>query len=273
MKVLRLVLRVESVINACNILLGHLTPLDDLERYLKMAMKINSSDSVFLLSYGKLMWAKQDDLDPAERDYGYIEYLRKSLENSPDPSLEVGLIQLIKSNEGRRDYYTPSLKQINHLIQIDQKPDLELLEPKWELYKISISFLFKLHKAVVSHDLGVTSLKGSNHRVFFQNAEGNINMGVLFNDPDVDWDDIYWYNTLAEAMENSLYHQEGLISVETIKLHNSDKEIKTYSCYAELHRNGLDNGTMQNRFLKLDTFFICLSYGALKVGLTDGDRF
>ena len=29
-------------------------------------------------------------------------------------------------------------------------------------------------------------LKGSDHRVLFQNAEGNINMGVLFNDPDVD---------------------------------------------------------------------------------------
>ena len=30
------------------------------------------------------------------------------------------------------------------------------------------------------------------------------------------------------------------------------------------------NGTMQNRFLKLDPFFICLAYGDLMVGITDG---
>ena len=30
------------------------------------------------------------------------------------------------------------------------------------------------------------------------------------------------------------------------------------------------NETMQNRFLRLDTFFICLSYGVLKVGIGDG---
>ena len=31
---------------------------------------------------------------------------------------------------------------------------------------------------------------------------------------------------------------------------------------------------MQNRFLKLDTFFICFSYGSLKEGITEGaDRF
>ena len=75
----------------------------------------------------------------------------------------------------------------------------------------------------------VSSLKGSDHRVFFQNAEGNINMGVLFNDPDIGFDDICWYNTMAGAMENSLIANEGLISI--------DKELKTYSCYVELHRN------------------------------------
>ena len=60
-------------------------------------------------------------------------------------------------------------------------------------------------------------LKGSNHRVFFQNAEGNINMGVLFNDPDVDLEDIYWFNALALAIGESLEKNEGLISVESIK--------------------------------------------------------
>ena len=72
-------------------------------------------------------------------------------------------------------------------------------------------------------------------------------MGVLFNDPDVDVDDIYWYNTLAYAMFISMEKQEGLISVETIKLHNTDEELKTYSCYVELHRTGLNEAKYNTR--------------------------
>ena len=30
------------------------------------------------------------------------------------------------------------------------------------------------------------------------------------------------------------------------------------------------NGTMQNRFLNLDNFFICLAYDDLMVGISDG---
>jgi len=41
--------------------------------------------------------------------------------------------------------------------------------------------------------------------VLFQNAEGNINMGVYFNDPDVEWSDIYWYNILAKDIEEYIY--------------------------------------------------------------------
>ena len=85
----------------------------------------------------------------------------------------------------------------------------------------------------------IPKLKGSNDRVFFQNAEGNINMGVLFNDPDVEMEDIYWFNALAIAIDESLYENEGLISIESIKqLDSTEKELKTYSCYVELHRNG-----------------------------------
>ena len=60
--------------------------------------------------------------------------------NDTDPCSKEKQIQYVKYNESRRDYYTPSLRQINHLIQIDEKPNLELMEPRWELYKISISF-------------------------------------------------------------------------------------------------------------------------------------
>ena len=83
---------------------------------------------------------KQVDLNPIEMDYSYIEYYRKSMLNSKDPSEKERILQHVKFHEGIRDYSTQSLRQINHLIQIDEKPNLELMEPKWELYKISISF-------------------------------------------------------------------------------------------------------------------------------------
>ena len=73
-------------------------------------------------------------------------------------------------------------------------------------------------------------MPGSKHRVLFQNADNNINMGVIFNDPDLELDDIYWYRVLAEEIGNSLTRGEGLISI--------DKQLKTNSCYVELHRNG-----------------------------------
>ena len=55
-------------------------------------------------------------------------------------------------------------------------------------------------------------------------------MGVFFNDPDVEVDEIYWYNAMACAMFDSLRNNEGLISI--------DEELKTHSCYVELHREG-----------------------------------
>ena len=79
------------------------------------------------VSYGTFLCQKESDLDPALKDYGYIEYLQEST--------------LIKSHESARDYFTASLRQVNHLIQIGE-PNLELSEPKWELYKVSISFQY-----------------------------------------------------------------------------------------------------------------------------------
>ena len=72
-------------------------------------------------------------------------------------------------------------------------------------------------------------MKGKSHRVLFQNAEGTINMGVWFNDPEIELCDIFWYNHLENMINNSLANEEGLCSV--------DHNIK--SCYVELHRNGL----------------------------------
>ena len=72
-------------------------------------------------------------------------------------------------------------------------------------------------------------MMGSKHRVLFQNADHNINMGVIFNDPDIELYDVYWYIVLAELMETSLERNEGLIEV--------DHELNTNSCYVELLRN------------------------------------
>ena len=76
----------------------------------------------------------------------------------------------------------------------------------------------------------LTGLQKTAHRALFQSADGKINMGLWFNDPDIDIYDICWFNTIAIAMEKSLQKNEGFISV--------DEELNTKSCYVELHRNG-----------------------------------
>ena len=72
-------------------------------------------------------------------------------------------------------------------------------------------------------------MKKSNGSVLFQNSNFDINMGVWFNDPDVEMDEIIWYNVLArEIFKSDCILQEGLIS--------KNEEFGTASCYAELHR-------------------------------------
>ena len=73
----------------------------------------------------------------------------------------------------------------------------------------------------------MNALKSSNHRVLFQNADGNINMGLFCNDEDID---IYWLNCIAIDMECALLNNEELI--------RTDKESQTQSGYVELHRIG-----------------------------------
>ena len=74
----------------------------------------------------------------------------------------------------------------------------------------------------------IAALRGTSNRVLFQNVEGNINMGVWFNDPDIELDEIFWYSILTREMFYSFEQTEGIISV--------DKELNTYSCYVELLR-------------------------------------
>ena len=80
---------------------------------------------------------------------------------------------------------------------------------------------------------------GTNHRVLFQNAEGNINMGVMFNDPNVELGDFYWYNNLAEQLQKCLITQKcSLGGRKNEELVSYDKKRDILSCYVELHRNG-----------------------------------
>ena len=91
------------------------------------------------VSYGTFLFQKQRDLGPALWDYGYIEYLRHSIPDDAEDSVRESALGSIKFQESMRDYYTASLRQVNHLIQIGET-NLELSESKWELYKVSISF-------------------------------------------------------------------------------------------------------------------------------------
>ena len=54
-------------------------------------------------------------------------------------------------------------------------------------------------------------------------------MGIVFNDPELELSEIYWYHVLGGMMESSLARNEGLITV--------DKKLNTKSCYVELHRD------------------------------------
>ena len=94
----------------------------------------------FLLSYGLQQNDKQDQKDRAKKDYGHIDAFRKSMINETDPRRKEDMSNQLKDYESERDYFTASLRPINHLLQIDQNPNRELVEPRWELYKVSISF-------------------------------------------------------------------------------------------------------------------------------------
>ena len=198
------------------------------------------------------MDSKQDDIEPSKRNFEYIEYYQKAYELETDPhQKELFHFQIIEQ-EAFRDYHTETLRQINNLIQIG-KPNLELKEPKEELYKISVSHFMSKSKSKayrpksyitwnsyftchIYYSVGmdeIMEMRDTNDRVLFQNAEGNINMGVFFNDPNVETSDLCWFNLLATQLEEAMMGKE-----EDKELVTRDKKRNTISCYVELHRNG-----------------------------------
>ena len=81
--------------------------------------------------------------------------------------------------------------------------------------------------------LELESMPNTDNRVLFQNADETINMGLIFNDPDLEMKDIYWYTTLADEMKAQMMEDPDLITVT----HSADRKWTTQSCYVELHRN------------------------------------
>ena len=77
----------------------------------------------------------------------------------------------------------------------------------------------------------IAAMKDSRHRVLFQNADNTINMGLCFNNENIEDYDLFWFSILATVMNNALGRNEGLVCV--------DEELNIKSCYAELHRKAI----------------------------------
>ena len=65
---------------------------------------------------------------------------RKAYENENDPMEKMSHLHGLRSYEATKDFFMGSIRQINHLIQIDATPNLDLEQAKCEIYKISVSF-------------------------------------------------------------------------------------------------------------------------------------
>ena len=94
--------------------------------------------SVSLKSRGKHIQQNQNNIP--RPDYSYIDFYLKAYENETQPARKITLLHILRESEAERDFHSGSIRQINHLIQFDPKPNLELKEARQEIYKISVSF-------------------------------------------------------------------------------------------------------------------------------------
>ena len=122
-------------------------PTKDYEKYVKIGLQLEPNNSDFLYWYGLLLQYKQYPvkIDHSEVDYSYIEYFEKAYETSANDNhkRQRSLLNIIQYTKQLRNYHAGSLWQIKHLIQFDSQPNLDLKEPRWEIYKITTSFLFE----------------------------------------------------------------------------------------------------------------------------------
>ena len=84
----------------------------------------------------------QKDIPLTDWDYDFVNYYRKAYEFGKFGAFKEENWQEWKHAEAIKQFYLGSITEIKHLKQFDETPNLELQEPKWELYKISISFPF-----------------------------------------------------------------------------------------------------------------------------------
>ena len=86
------------------------------------------------------MKRKQSNFPWPERDFSYINFIRKAYEIIKDPSEKSFYFGYFQYCEAERDFFAGSIRQINNLIQLDPTPNLDLKEARCEIYKISVSF-------------------------------------------------------------------------------------------------------------------------------------
>ena len=83
-------------------------------------------------------------------------------------------------------------------------------------------------------------MKGSHHRILIQNATGTINMVQLFDNPNLELDEVAWFHILGECMLHT--HKNVRSSQKLIKLKEGRNRLfdenEYMSCYVELHRTG-----------------------------------
>ena len=168
----------------------------------------------------------QSQLPLTQWNYDFIEYSRKAYEYESSPYAKEKSLTVLRHQEAVRDYHTGQITEIHNCVQFDQRPS-DLREPRWDIYKISLSFDYPTDFFRI---ISFFEIKRTDQRVLFQSADGRINMGVCFNDPNVKIYDIFWFNEVAKDMTLSLVDNEGLVSI--------DEELQTKSCYVELQRKG-----------------------------------
>ena len=122
-------LRAEKLLSLCE--------SDDYERYAKMALQIEPNDPQFLKCVGEGLDRKQLYTPWSEKDYSYIDFYRKSYENLTVKNAED--LHQLRIAEARRDFWTGSIKEIKHLLQLTP-PNIQLKEARCEIYKITVAF-------------------------------------------------------------------------------------------------------------------------------------
>ena len=96
----------------------------------------------FRKSRGEYLRRCQQLLPFTEKNYHFIEYLRKAYEYETNSVVKEFKLSLLRYQEAYRDYFTGKITEIHNLVQFDQRPS-DLKEARWNIYKISLSFEYK----------------------------------------------------------------------------------------------------------------------------------